>query len=136
MAELFEHTADIGIRARAGSLNGLFADAARGLFTVMVANLDIVQPVEETSFRIPGENYEELLHDWLAELLYTFYAKRLVLAEYRINVGSTGLSATAWGETINPSRHQIDAEIKAVTWCALKVEQIGDQWQAEVVVDV
>ena len=38
MYEIFEHTADLGIRVRGGSLNELFADAARGLFSVMVAN--------------------------------------------------------------------------------------------------
>ncbi len=136
MAEIFEHTADIGIRARAVSLNELFADAARGLFSVMVANLDAVRPVEEASFYIPGEDCEELLHDWLAELLYTFHAKRLVLAEYRVDVGPAGLAATAWGESINPARHHIAAEVKAITWCGLKVEQVAGQWQAEVVVDV
>ena len=43
MYEIFEHTADVGIRARAGSLEELFADAARGLFSVMVENLAAVR---------------------------------------------------------------------------------------------
>lgn len=136
MYEIFEHTADIGIRARAGNLNDLFADAARGLFSVMVANPDAVRTVEKESFHIPGENLEELLHDWLAELLYTFHARRLVLAEFQVEVSPAGLSATARGEPIDPARHEIDAEVKAITWCGLKVEQIADQWLAEVVVDV
>ncbi len=56
MYEIFEHTADLGIRVRAGSLDELFADAARGLFSVMVANLDAVRTVEEVTFQIHGDN--------------------------------------------------------------------------------
>jgi SHS2 domain-containing protein len=163
MYEIFEHTADLGIRVRAGSLNELFADAARGLFAVMVANLDAVRMVEEVRFQIAGENCEELLHDWLAELLYTFHARRLVLAEFDVQVAekmgtgtsrdaqlpasggrgsepvpnfSVGLTAMARGEPIDPSRHEIDDEVKAITWHALKVEQDAEGWLAEVIVDV
>jgi len=136
MYEIFEHTADLGIRARAGSLGELFADAARGLFAVMVANLDAVRTVDEVKFHISGSNCEELLHDWLAELLYTFSARRTVLAEFQVEVNSTGLVATAKGEPVDLARHEIDLEVKAITWHALKVERIARGWQAEVIVDV
>ena len=42
--EIFEHTADLGLRMRAGSLDELFADAGRALFSVIVANPDAVRP--------------------------------------------------------------------------------------------
>ena len=135
MYETFEHTADMGIRARAGSLDELFADAARGLFSVMVENPDAVRPCQEVR-ELSGENIEELLHDWLAELLYTFHALRLVLAEFQVQIGPAGLAATARGEPIDLKRHQIDVEVKAITWCGLKVEQCGAEWMAEVVVDI
>jgi SHS2 domain-containing protein len=136
MYEIFEHTADLGIRVRAASLDELFADAARGLFSVMVANLDAVRAVKEVKFRLRGENREELLHDWLAELLYTFYARRMVLIRFEVHVNPAGLSATARGEPIDHSRHKIDGEVKAITWHALKVEQDAEGWTAEVIVDV
>jgi SHS2 domain-containing protein len=137
MYEIFEHTADLGIRVRARSLDDLFADAARGLFAIMVTNLDAVQAVEETSFQLHNENLEELLHDWLAELLYTFHGRRLVLAEFRTQVSPSGLSATARGEPIDIRRHEMGDEVKAITWHALKVEQLGEEeWLAEVIVDV
>ncbi len=136
MYEIFEHTADLGIRVRAGSPDELFADAARGLFSVMVANLDVVRTVDETAFQLRGDNLEELFHAWLAELLYTFHARRLVLADFRVQVGPTGLTATTRGEPIDLSRHEIDAEVKAITWHGFKVERQGEQWVAEVIVDV
>lgn len=136
MYEIFEHTADFGIRARAGNLDDLFAEAARGLFSLMVANLDATQTVEQVQLRLNGDDREELLHDWLAELLYTFCARRLVLSEFDVKVTATGLLATASGEPIDLGRHIIEVEVKAITWHALKVEQDAGGWMAEVIVDV
>ena len=136
MYELFEHTADLGIRVYAGSVDELFADAARGLFAVMVTNFKAVLPVEEATFQVAGNNLEELLHDWLSELLYTFYTRRLVLGDFRVQVGAAGLSAVARGEPLDPQRHEIDGEVKAITWHGLKVEQLADRWRAEVIVDM
>ncbi len=136
MYEIFEHTADLGIRARGADLPELFADAARGLFSILVANLDAVRPAKERRFQLFGDNLEELLHDWLTELLYTFSVRRMAFVRFNVDVSPRGLSARARGEPINPDRHKIDAEVKAVTWHALKVEQDADGWIAEVIVDV
>jgi len=136
MYEIFEHTADLGIRAEADRLDELFAEAARGLFAVMVENLDAVQAVQQTTFQIEGRDLDALMHDWLAELLFTFHARRLALARFQVHVGPQGLAATAWGEPLNPARHRIDVEVKAITWHGLTVRQIGSIWTAEVIVDV
>ena len=45
MYELFGHTADLGLRVRAPDLDTLFAEAGRGLFAMVVENLEQVQPV-------------------------------------------------------------------------------------------
>jgi SHS2 domain-containing protein len=136
MYEIFEHTADVGIRARAGSLEELFADAARGLFSVMVEDLATVRTLEEVALQVSGDDVEELFHDWLAELLFTFCVRRLVLADFDVRFGLSELTATARGEPIDPSRHRLDVEVKAITWCGLKVQRQPDGWLAEVVVDI
>lgn len=136
MYEIFAHTADVGIRARAGDLNELFAEAARGLFAVMVANLDETKVIETLEFQLADDNLEELLHDWLAELLYTFHSRRVVFVDFRVQVTPTGLSATVSGEPIDMHRHEIDMEVKAITWHALRVERQPNGWLAEVIVDV
>ena len=136
MYETFEHTADMGIRARAGNLNELFADAARGLFSVIVGNPESVRPVQEVPFRVDGDRHEDLLFDWLDELLYAFAARRLVFCDFDVRLEAGGLNATARGEPIEPQRHHLDVEVKAVTYHGLKVQQEGDGWLAEVIVDV
>ena len=139
MYEIFEHTADVGIRIRAGDLDELFADAACGLFSVMVANPDLVQTTEEVTFQLRTDNIEELLHDWLSELVYTFYARRLVLADFQVQVQvakASELTATARGEPFDSSRHETDVEVKAITWHGLYVQQQEEGWEAEVIVDI
>ena len=130
MYEIFEHTADVGIRARADKLDELFVDAARGLFSIMVGNLDAVRAIEESLFQLDSDDIEGLFHGWLSELLYTFAARRLALAQFRVRIEGqaplfSGLAGAAWGEPIDLSRHEIDVEVKAITWHGLKVEKQG-----------
>jgi SHS2 domain-containing protein len=136
MFETFEHTADLGLRIRAGDLNSLFAEAGRALFSVIVENPQDIRAVEEIPFTIKGNEAEELLHDWLTELLFTFHVHRRVLAKFDVNIQSTEMTAVARGEKIDPVRHEINLEIKAVTWHGLKIVQTPDGWMAEVIVDI
>jgi SHS2 domain-containing protein len=136
MYEVFEHTADLGLRIWADDLNGLFADAAQGLFSVMVANLDAVKAVTEAHIELKADDLEQLLHDWLSELLYTFSARRLILTEFSVQIDGLKLTAGARGEPIDPARHELDAEVKAITWHGLIVKRVAAGWLAEVIVDI
>ena len=136
MYEVFDHTADVGLRIRADTLDGLFAEAARALFSVIVRNVDAVRPVEEMSFALEGDTHDDLLHDWLAELLYVFHTKRLLFSRFEADIGGAGLTATARGEPVDPARHEIDTEIKAITYHGLNVAHKEEVWSAEVIVDV
>ena len=69
MYEIFEHTADLGLRVRATDLPTLFADAARGLTSMIAPNLDSIQPVREIPLRVTGSRRDDLLFDWLSETL-------------------------------------------------------------------
>ena len=136
MYETFEHTADIGIRARSDTLNGLFEESAKGLFSVILTNLDSVRCVQDTTIELAGDRRDDLLFDWLAELLYTFETRRILFGRFEVRLSDSGLSAVAWGEPLDSGRHELDMEIKAVTYHGLKVEPEGDGWLAEVIVDL
>lgn len=136
MYELFEHTADMGLRVRAGDLNRLFEDAARALFSAILANPESVEAVEEVTFQIAGTRHDDLLCDWLAELLFTFDTRKMVFGEFEVRLHDTGLTATARGEAIDPQRHEFDLEVKAITYHGLKVQREDNGWLAEVIVDI
>ncbi len=136
MYEVFEHTADVGIRVRAGDLKGLFEEAARGLFAVLVANPEAVRLVKEMPFRLEGERQDDLLFDWLAELLFVFETRRVVFSAFEVELHPRGLAAVARGEPIDLARHELNAEVKAITYHGLKLEREGEGWMAEVIVDL
>lgn len=140
MYEVFEHTADLGLRMRAASLDELFADAGRGLIS-QLANLSAVQPVSAKTIALQNESLDYLLFDWLSELLFAFEESHLLLAEFEVRVtevdGEYRLVATCRGETADYQRHELDHEVKAITYHGLFVRQNNDgTWEAEVIVDI
>ncbi len=136
MYETFEHTADLGLRMRATTLDGLFADAARALFSAILANPDSIRGVKQFDVQIEGHRKDDLLFDWLAELLYTFDTEHVVFFDFDVHVTDSGLTATVRGEPIDLERHDIETDIKAITYHQLKVLQVDDGWLAEVIVDL
>lgn len=136
MYEVFDHTADIGLRIWAENRELLFAEAARALFSLLVLNPDAVQAIQQRTYEIAGEQDDYLLFDWLSELLYTFETERLLLWQFQVELSEAGLRATARGEPLDRSRHQMDHEVKAITYHGLKLEPSGNSWLAEVIVDI
>jgi SHS2 domain-containing protein len=134
--EVFEHTADLGLRIRAATLESLFAEAGAALFSVLVANPDSVACVQEKTFHVPGREHDYLLFDWLSELLYTFETERLLLANFDVQIDEHGLHALCRGEPIDRQRHDLDHEVKAITYHELKVRATDAGWLAEVIVDI
>jgi SHS2 domain-containing protein len=102
MYETFEHTADLGLRVRAETEEALFADAARGLFSMIVPEMDSVQRTQTREFKIAGRERDYLLFDWLNELLYTFDSEHLLFSEFDVRLTTDGLTATARGEHVRP----------------------------------
>ncbi|SRR5581483_5049551 len=136
MHELFEHTADLGLRVWAPDLDTLFAEAAACLFSAIVEDPSAVRPAVEQTVELSGADREYLLFDWLRELLYRFDAEHMVYRDFAVKVRPDGLTATIRGEKLDPARHVLSHEVKAITYHALRVEQTPDGWRAEVIVDI
>ena len=136
MFELFDHTADLGIRVRGADLKELLEEGARALFSVLVVDLGTVRPVDRVDFRVDGTDPEDLFLDWLDELLYRFETEHILLARFDVQPDGRGMAATAWGETYDPARHELDHEVKAITYHQLQVERDADGWTAQVIVDI
>lgn len=136
MYETFEHTADLGLRVRADDLAGLFAEAGRGLTSLLVLHPGAVAGSAAETFSLEGTDRDDLLHDWLAEVLYAFETRHRVFTRFEVRLDPRGLEATAWGENLDIPRHGVNHEVKAITYHGLKVERSGAGWLAEVIVDL
>jgi SHS2 domain-containing protein len=136
MFELFDHTADLGLRVTAPDLNALFTEAAVGLFSMMTDDLSAVRPNLSVPFTVTGTDREYLLFDWLRELNLYADENRVLFSRFAVSLTDSGLSATAHGEPLDPARHSLAREVKAITYHGLKVETTADGWLAEVIVDI
>jgi SHS2 domain-containing protein len=136
MHELFEHTADLGLRIQAPDLNTLFAEAAECLFTAMLEDLGSVRPLTPLTFEVSGADRDFQLFDWLRDLLLRADEEHWVFGKFAVEVRDDGLTGTAWGESLDPARHLLAREVKAITYHGLKVEKTSDGWLAEVIVDI
>jgi len=99
-------------------------------------DLDAVRPQQEVHISLDADDLDALLRTWLGELLYTFHTRKLVFSDFTVSVSEAGLQATARGEPMDVARHELDVEIKAVTWHGLKVQRTDEGWLAEVIVDI
>jgi SHS2 domain-containing protein len=136
MYELFEHTADLGLRATAPDLSSLFAEMGRCLLASVVEDPASVRAVQDARIELAGTDREFLMFDWLKELLLRFETEQMLFASFDATATDTGLTATARGERYDPARHALAHEVKAITYHELKVEQVDGAWLAEVIVDI
>ena len=72
----------------------------------------------------------------MKELLYRFDSEHWLGSRFEVHVSQNGLEASAWGEPLDPARHRLLHEVKAITYHGLKVEQTRDGLLAEVIVDI
>ena len=136
MYELFEHTADLGLRVRAADLDTLFAEAAACLFTAAVEDLQTVRPTHAVSIEIEADDLAFLLFDWLRALLMRYDADAMLFSAFEVKIDGNHLKAIARGEPTDLGRHSLTHEVKAITYHELKVEPCDGGWLAEVIVDI
>ena len=120
--KLIEHTADVGIKAYGKNISEAFENAAKGMFDIITDNSNI-ESIGQYDIELEADNLEQLLIDWLSELLFLNSAKNLVFSFFKVelNEKNNSLSAHVFGEKYNISKHKIGMEIKAVTYHLLKV---------------
>ena len=133
---LLDHTADLGIVVYGKDIPTLFTHAAWALFDV-ISDATTIRPRCSLPITLDAIDREDLLVQWLGELLYLYDTQRFLCCNVTFTVlEPTRLEATIYGETLDESRHPIDTEIKAVTYHQIVVEQVGTHWQAQVIFDV
>jgi SHS2 domain-containing protein len=133
--EFIDHTADVGVRVWGNSIEELFANAAYAMFSV-IANLEAVQETLHQSVEVESGNYEELLVEWLRELLYISSVKEKLFKRFEIKqLEETRLAAICHGEPIELDRHELLTEVKTVTYHGLYIAETPSGWEAQLVFD-
>ena len=132
--------ADVAFRAWGEDLAATVVAAAAAMMNVMVGDLASLRPRRTRRIEIGGEPPDMLLFELLQELIYYKDAESLLLTVADIEVtqrdGAYALSARAEGEAIDPQRHRMIVDVKAVTLHRFSVERTDHGWEAFVIVDV
>ena len=133
---LFDHTADLGVEIYGKTVNELFANATFSVFDI-ITELKHVTPTVERKIVVAGEGWEDLLVNYLREILYLFNGEGLLLKECSImKIDQRHLEGNVTGERFDPSKHKINTEIKAVTYHQVTVRETADGWVGRVIFDV
>ena len=134
--EIFEHTADQGIRATGMTLSELFLNASEA-FSCLSTDPQSVNTEEEFNIEISRDEIEELLVAWLNELIFIQDTEHVFLVKFEINtLEPPVLKGRVMGEKMNREKHTFKSCLKAATYHGLKVEQNDGVWTCQVIFDV
>ncbi|MDT8322703.1 MAG: archease [Bacteroidota bacterium] len=142
MREGFEeisHTADTGIRAWSDTLSGALTMAAKGMFTLILADPPRSAHRERESLRLVAQSPADLLHALLSEVLFMHAVRRVLPVDCAVTAGEDGAAWRCEAEidfTEMTADVQAQAtEIKAVTWHGLMLDFDGTSWKGQVIFD-
>ena len=128
-----DHTAEVELRIRAGSMADLLSEAGRALAEVQIAGADCGPGGPVREIRVVAPDREALLVDWLNELIFLADIDRWVALDFSIDSASDEeVRARASGVILEwaPSR------VKAATFHGLRIEEVPDGLQANIILDV
>jgi SHS2 domain-containing protein len=107
---------------------------------VMVENLDAIRPCQERQIMVEHEALDLLLFNFLQEPVYYKDAEQLLLVVAQVEIamheGRYRLTATARGERLDPDRHHLRVDVKAVTLHRFRLQQSECGWKALVILDI
>lgn len=139
--EIIEHTADKGIRAYGGSLAEVFESSAEAMFFLII-DTSRAEVGGSRDVAVTGFDTEELLANWLRELLFLYETEQLAFCGFRVQdvsgqeEGTWRLKARCDYAADADKIERKASPVKAVTYHGLKIEESETAWTASVIFDV
>ncbi len=132
--------ADVAFEADGKTLVELFSNAALAVTNTMVKDVGTVAQKVIKNFSLEADDPEMLLYRFLQELVFYKDAELLLFSGYGLSIsqeiGKWRLKASVRGEELSPEKHELGADIKAVSLHNFRVWKTAEGWQASVILDV
>ncbi len=131
-------TADAAYHAYGDSLSELLENAALGLFATM-ADIKQIKPLTRRQVSVKGDDREELLYNWLAELVYLKDLHAELYSRTEVTIAASRpleLTATLHGCPITELTGHTSCDVKAVTYHRLAIEESDEGLTATIVLDL
>jgi len=125
-----QRSSDLAVRVSGKTQAEVLIHSAFALFDLMT-DLNKVEVQESLPLEVEGVD-DELMANWMRELLYLFQGSGYILKEFEIRE-TKGLTVRAEvrGEKFDPDRHEIQREIRSVVAHQCRMGKTGDQWTGQ-----
>ncbi|HLD39136.1 MAG TPA: archease [archaeon] len=129
--------ADIAFEVTAPTLDKLFEETAMACSDIMVDPTTVKSKVRKT-IKLKSDSLDNLLLDFLNELVFLKDTKGLLFNKYSVKVSEKlfSLTAIATGEKIDRKNHNLRNDLKAITMHMFILEKRGKQWYNRIIVDI
>ena len=144
-------TADCAFLAYGKTLSEVFENSALALFETMVETKK-VNPAKSYRLQAKSSNLEDLLYDFLSELVFLKDQKSMLFSKFKVRIepqsqslvksesgrlpSLLNLQAEIWGEAVDPQRHRLKVDVKAVTRHLFEIKKERGKFVARVVLDI
>jgi SHS2 domain-containing protein len=132
--------ADVAFVAEGPTLKEMFESAGLATTNVMVKDLKTVRKKITKNIKLENDSIEKLLHSFLQEFVFWKDKGQLLFSDISVQLGEKNgkyiLNASLSGEKIDPKKHEMLIDIKAVTWHKFSIEKKGKKWTCRVVLDI
>lgn len=133
-------TADVAFEAWGKTQEEMFTAASDATMNVMVRDLGTIASREKRIIELKDDDLELALFRYLQEFLYYKDAEQLLLrsskVELPVSEGYIHLRAEAVGEPLDPGKHDLVVDVKAVTMHQFSVTKTDGRWLARVILDI
>jgi SHS2 domain-containing protein len=127
---------DLAVKVSGNSQADLFANSAFALFDVMT-DVEKVAISDRMPLEVEGMDRDDLMVNWMRELLYLYQGSGYLLREFHIREAKdTLVKAEVCGEKIDPDRHEIKKEILGVAYHQSRMQKTGEQWTAQMIFEI
>ena len=135
-----DHTADIAIEISGSSLEDLFHTAWQAWYETVLGGLKVHSKVRK-NIKLRAATAEELLVNFLGEVNYWLLVKKWIPAKIEQLEFSTGnglliLETVVSGQSLNSDKHELQVEVKAVTFHQMEIKQFCNNFSTRLVFDV
>ena len=134
--EHLPHPADVVVRGIGPSIEAAFEQAALAV-TALTVDPAVIVPREAVEIHCQDQDEDLLLVAWLNAVIFEMDTRHMAFGRFEVHLDAGRLTAIAWGEGLDPHRHELLVEAKAATYSELEVRQRDDGlWVAQCIVDV
>ena len=128
--KIVERSSDLAVKVSGSTLSEILINSSLALFDLMT-DLEKVEIKESLSVEVEGVD-DELMVNWMRELLYLFQGSGYILKEIKIReTHGSVVRAEGRGEKFDPDRHEIRREFSAVLAHLCRLGKTGDQWTGQ-----